>query len=201
MFFWYCFWHQVDLETNWCLKSEHARKLIWDTDTTIAPSWANVRYKLETHLRISERDYLESVPPLDDHCTLKNEQKIVLRRKPLDKSKGHVPYVPLMLVGTEEEKIMMLMKFANASAAAGQQHASEIQEKVVYLPAPAYECAYCRAKGEHYIADCPRKLQGLQPRRQPKGIPKTMLREAQTDEEKVDAFLTDDGKLLVLKVR
>ena len=117
---------------------------------------------------------------------------------------------------TEEEKIDLLV---NKAAEENQQvfftsqitknkhknnnflerHPSDIDGNtiVIHHPPPVhYVCHNCFKKG-HWKHLCESK-QVIQPKF-PVGIPKTMLKEAQTLQEKESAMVTSDGKLVVLK--
>lgn len=194
----YCFSHQIDKSTGWVSKESNARKLIWNLDTGAA-IWQNVRYILEERLKIADKDYLVATAPtlLEDESEIKADQKLVLKRLPLDLSKGHKKFVPIMLSAnlTEEEKIMKLLE----RAASQQQHASKVLQKKIRIAPAYYECNYCREHAGHYEADCPRKAKGMTSRKIPKGLPLTFLREAVTEEEKENAFLGPHGKLYVKK--
>jgi hypothetical protein len=83
-------------------------------------------------------------------------------------------------------------------------HPSDIEAdpSIVKPPPPGYLCHRCMNRGHwkhlcptlidiHFIPQTVRKL--------PSGIPKTMLREAKTDEDRRQAMVTDDGQLVVMK--
>lgn len=187
----YCFYHQIRRETGW---TPYFRRF----KITTHPTWQNIRYLLETKLGIADKAYLVAWPELDDQVQLVDQQRLVLKRIPLDFNKGHRKYKPVMFRAdmSEEEKILFLN---SAGALQQHQHASKILEKVIRVPPYWHECNFCKIKGEHYITECPRKEKGLPPRRTPKGLPMTFLRLAETDQEKDEAFLAADGRLLVLK--
>lgn len=189
----YCFFHQMDRETGW---TPHFRRFAWE-EGSLQPTWQNIRYLLETKMRIADRDYLVAYPELDEQQILRPNQRIVLKRIPLDFGKGHRRYKPVMFRAdmSEEEKIQHLL----TSDLSRERHASKILEKVIRVPPFWHECNYCKIKGQHYITECPRKEKGLPPRRAPKGVPMTFLRLAETDQERDEAFLMPDGRLMVLK--
>jgi hypothetical protein len=191
----YCFYHQIRKETGW---TPNFRRFKIDPDST-HPTWQNIRYLLEMKLGIADKAYLVAWPELDDQVQLVDQQRLVLKRIPLDFSKGHRKYKPVMFRAdmSEEEKILFLNSAGRDLCQ--QQHASKILEKVIRVPPYWHECNFCKIKGEHYITECPRKEKGLPPRRLPKGVPMTFLRVAETEQEKDEAFLAADGRLLVLK--
>jgi hypothetical protein len=121
---------------------------------------------------------------------------------------------------TEEEKIELLIEKTkdqdsinalrerilnkNKRSYQAQFHPSDIEAdpSLVKPPPDNYVCHRCMKRG-HWKHMCPTRHDiSFTPVSQPKvpsGIPKTMLREARTDDERKQAMLTDDGRLVVMK--
>ena len=87
----------------------------------------------------------------------------------------------------------------------GQFHPSdlELQPSLLQPPPPTYLCHRCGQRG-HWRYLCPTlsgsRVVPVSVPKLPSGIPKTMLREAQSDEERRNAMMTDDGRLVVMKL-
>ncbi len=75
-----------------------------------------------------------------------------------------------------------------------------IQNHAMNVPVPEYYiCHRCNQPG-HFINNCPMKFDSTIIKRQnTTGIPKSMLRLAETDEEKRTAMIDNDGNLVVYK--
>ena len=86
----------------------------------------------------------------------------------------------------------------------GQFHPADIESdpSIVRPPPRGYVCHRCLSRG-HWKHLCPTLMDiNFVPqtvRKLPSGIPKTMLREAKTDDERRQAMVTDDGQLVVMK--
>jgi hypothetical protein len=197
----YVWLHQVDRKTNWVVNEKHVSRLVLEPDTNL--SWTNVRYFLESKWFSKGKDFIVSVPELNDHEVLKDGTKLVLKRLPGNNNKLFVPYAfqsnaVAYANLSEDEKIHQIMELSRATHPT-ILHPSRLHNMGPAIPAPSYVCAYCFEKGSHYVKDCPRKEKDLPARKVPAGLPKTFLRLAKTAEEKERAFITTTGEYVVLK--
>jgi hypothetical protein len=118
---------------------------------------------------------------------------------------------------TEDEKFDLLFEstenitqvFQNKRKKIGhfkyaQFHPGDIEREPVIIkpPPPNYTCHRCGKKG-HWKNLCPTNndtnFVPLSQYKNPIGIPKTMLKEAQTEEEKRNAMITDKGIFVISK--
>lgn len=102
----------------------------------------------------------------------------------------------------ETLKDRLLHKFKRSRYGAFHPSDIELDPSIVNPPPAHYMCHRCLRRG-HWKNMCPTLndlsfVQRATPKL-PSGIPKSMLREAQTDEERRGAMLADDGRLVVMK--
>lgn len=189
------------------MNEKHVFQLVLEVDSNM--SWTNIRYLLERKWFSKGRDFIVSVPDRNDHDILTDGTKLILKRIPLKEHQKmyipqHILHPPTFPSNdkdfTEEEKIQKIMELAQYNQTYTPHPSKMIGvTSVPRIPGAHYACAYCFARGSHYVQDCPRKLKNLPARKLPAGLPKTFLRPAKTEEEKELAFITNDGQYVVFK--
>jgi len=181
-----------------------ARELILEGSCNPTTTWRYIRYLIETKYFAKSLDYVICVSPADlrDNTVLRTGTRLILKRLP-GKTLQREIYVPPEVRGqfnasmTEEEKLAQIVM--RPSAASASQHPSitaQQQTKIIAVPV-TYICNFCMERGLHHVRQCPRREKGLPSRKLPTGFPLSLLREAQTDEERERAYLTTQGKYVV----
>lgn len=158
-------------------------------------------------------DWKKQSKPLCPSDILTNQHKLIIVRKPLDKNiRPFIPASELMKMKereqllsealndnnddmydklTEDEKLQFIVK---QQGMFGRDLTS--QQSHHYCHASEYICRKCGVAG-HHIKNCPQKH--ITAHKYPTGIPKTLLRTAETEEEKRKAMKTDDGKYVLMR--
>jgi len=107
---------------------------------------------------------------------------------------------------SSKQKISSISKSAIPSSSfTVHQHASDrLNNANKRVPPPEYICHRCGVVG-HFKEDCPTLEDDtfipLDQRRCPTGVPKIFMREAITEEERRTAWITEDGKYVMMKIQ
>lgn len=146
------------------------------------------------------KDSGKSAREILDHELIVPGDRIVVARKPMPANmKPFAPYSASVARPTreltEDEKIQQV---ATISALGTGMHASSYIRNMHLI-----KCKACGEAG-HIPRTCPKMISDpsfvpLNRRRPPTGIPKSMLREAKTEDEIRSAWITAEGKYVVKK--
>lgn len=82
----------------------------------------------------------------------------------------------------------------------GQVHPADLESQPsLQEPPPSYYVCHRCGQSGHWKNQCTGGLHSASQPKLPSGIPKSMLREAATEEERQRAMMTEDGRLVVMK--
>lgn len=131
------------------------------------------------------------IPP---SCQNKNDDDSIIQQQELENSR-----IPI-----EERILMNETCFVSSQNHPLSFHPTWFDDRIVspnsdkfHRPPARYRCKKCGALEKHWSWKCTYKGKPVNKRKLPSGIPKSLLKKAETEEEKQNAMIDEDGNFVV----